>query len=589
MRSCSSRLPRNESDSASDLTSGAPHLQRASVSGLNWAMTRRPASLVIGVVLATVALAGCGSKTSPQVTRLSAVRAVRCPTTFGVVGQQVRVPRSIRASLPAGMGEQLRFYVGGIATLAPAAWNCTSAVGADGGADIVVQAPAADRSAPRGEVAVNTVSACQGCMADLVCPFFPSAESRLGYSTPCPGRKPRGAVIHRLSRDVVSFTVANGGEAVRGLVFLFPPADGRSDSAGEISCKLPTATAGLCEAILNDYLSKLRHQSGPQFAARWSRKISPSKTVPPVVASPPGFLANASNGVLFIQWTRAGNTVTGTLSESYTSQSNAAQVLHDSYSFNGVVSGSSVTLHLDSGENWNGTLGSALTLSYTAADGTLNTFTFNKATVAAYNAAVTQLAAQARGVGNAQARAKTTEQEEDNLNQDASSLTSDVSNLQSAVKQLGSDLNQVPADLTQMRNDLATQKKDLNQLLTGALGCNGGEYQVADSDNYQVTSSDDYQVTSSDAYTINNDQQAVATALATLSSDAHNEIAAQAAMPNYSPAGLPSASEISEASSAASAATRTDKATWGGFLAIVKQLDATSNSYAARAREKCGG
>src|SRR5437763_960168 len=74
---------------------------------------------------------------------------------------------------------------------------------------------------------------------------------------------------------------------------------------------------------------------------------------PASASSQHGFLATASNGALFIQWTRTGDTVRGTLSESYTSQSDPTQAQSESHSFAGVISGSSVTLTLDSGDNWN--------------------------------------------------------------------------------------------------------------------------------------------------------------------------------------------------------------------------------------------
>ncbi len=98
----------------------------------------------------------------------------------------------------------------------------------------------------------------------------------------------------------------------------------------------------------------------------------------------PGYLAYASNGVLFFQWTRTGNTVTGTLSESYTDLSNPAQVSHESHTFTGVINGSSITITLDTGDNWNGTItGSSVTLNTPpGSDGRISSFDFRPATVA---------------------------------------------------------------------------------------------------------------------------------------------------------------------------------------------------------------
>lgn len=554
---------------------------------------------IVVVTILLAVLAGCGG-TGTRSTAPVAVKTVRCPTTFGVAGEKVKAPPStIATSLTADVAGQLRFYVGGITVLAPARWSCTSSVGADGSAGITVHPPGEDSSSPSAAVSVRQVPACQGCMADLVCPFFPNAEAQLGYSASCPGSKPQGELVHRVGRNVVSFTDpagtngdglgSGGANSSRGLVIFLPPSHKRQDSAAEISCTLPAAKRHLCGAILNDYLARAKKQSPDQFAAAWP--------APPTTATPsspgstqPGFLAYASNGALFIQWTRTGDTVTGTLSESYTEPSNPAQVTSESHSFTGVISGSSITLTLDSGNNWNGTLSSsALTLSYTASDGTLRTFTFNQATVSDYNNAVAAVTAQGHAAANAQAQAQATQQAQQDLDQDATALATDMTTLESAVEQLRADVRQVPADLAQMRADLAAQKKDLNHLLVApASGCqNGADYQVASTDNYQVTSTDDYQITSTDAYSISNDQEAITQAIATLRSDSQKERAAQASLPSYTPSGLPSRSQINRAATSASAAARAAKTTWNGYLTTVKQLDTTSNGYAAQASRAC--
>lgn len=563
-------------------------------------MKWRPAARIIVATVLLAVLAGCGG-TGARSTAPVTVKTVRCPTTFGVAGERVKAPPSaIVTSLTADVADQLRFYVGGVTVLAPVGWSCTSSVGADGSAGITVHPRGEDSSSPSAAVSVNQVPACQGCIADLVCPFFPNAEAQLGYSEPCPGSKPQGELIHRIGRNVVSLTDSAGvkGNALgsggvnpaRGLVIFLPPSHKRQDSAAEISCTLPAAKRHLCDAILDDYLARAKKQSPGQFAAAWP--APPTRTSPPSPGSTqPGFLAYASNGVLFIQWTRTSDTVTGTLSESYTEQSNPAQVTNASHSFTGVISGSSITLTLDSGDNWNGTLtSSALTLSSTASDGTVSTFTFNTATVADYNNAVAAVAARGNATAGAQAQAQATQQAQQDLNQDTTTLATDISTLQSAVTQLNTDLSQVPTDLAQMRADLAAQKEDLRHLLAApASGCqDGADYQVASTDNYQVTSTDDYQITSTDDYSITNDQQAVGQAIAALMADSQKERAAQASFPGYTPSGLPSRSEINQTITSASAAAKAVKATWNGYVATVKQLDATSNGYAAQANRACG-
>ena len=441
-------------------------------------------------------------------------------------------------------------------------------------------------------------------MADLACPFFANAEAQLGYDNiPCSGSVPASEGIKRPSRNVVEFfdpphVKGNGlgsGDAytARGTVIFLPSTAKFSDSATMIACTLPAAIAADCTSIIDQYVDAVKRESGPQFTAVWPKITTPTTTTPPPSAadSQPGYLAYASNGVLFIQWTRVGNNVTGTLSESYSDPTNAAEVNHESDTFKGVISGSSVTLTLDDNTNWNGTLtGDGVTLSYTASDGTLHTFPFAKGTVAEYNTAVQGVTAQGNAAQQAQAQQQATTSAEQQLTADASTLSTDISTLQTASSQLTTDLGKVPTDLAQMRTDLTAQKSDLAHLLaTRAATCaNDNGYQVASADTYQVSSADDYQVTSADAYNVNNDFEAITTAISTLRSDAQKQASDQGTLPRYFATGLPTSSAIQAAISTATSAASVGKSKWAADLATVKQLDAISNGYASQANKACG-
>ncbi len=350
---------------------------------------------------------------------------------------------------------------------------------------------------------------------------------------------------------------------------------------------LPIAAVAAAAAV---GCGTVKHASVSTTVAQTTTSTTTALSTPPSSANP-GFLAHASNGVLFIQWTRTGNSVTGTLSESYTDQANAAQVTNASHSFTGVISGSSITLTLDSGDNWNGTLtNSGVSLSYAGSDGTLHTFAFNNATVDDYNTAVAGTATKSRSAAHAQAQQHATQQAQQTLNGEATAIVSDISSLRTDLSQLNTDLSQVPTDLAQMRSDLTTQKSDLNKLLVArASGCqNGADYQVSSTDNYQVTSTDDYQITSTDAYSLDNDQQAISDAVLALLSDKQKEIRGQSALPTYTPAALPSTGEIQKTTNTAIATAKAAKMKWNLDLALVKQLDAASNDYAAEANRACG-
>lgn len=123
-----------------------------------------------------------------------------------------------------------------------------------------------------------------------------------------------------------------------------------------------------------------------------------------------GFLATASNGVVFLQWTRAGDALTGSGTTAYTPAGDPTTLKTETAAFTGVVSGSSVTLSYPEGlglsRTWTGAFqGSSLVLSYAAADGSLSTLTFQPATVAGYNQAFATLRAK---VQQAQADAAAT-------------------------------------------------------------------------------------------------------------------------------------------------------------------------------------
>jgi hypothetical protein len=114
--------------------------------------------------------------------------------------------------------------------LAPAGWNCSGIVGADGGEGL--DAYPSDQSAPSGlgsqapsnavGVSVNIPSANTGPAVDLACPYFPNATSVWGPGTTCQSRlldrssPPAGEVLHQEGPNVVEFEDPPG---VTGLAY----------------------------------------------------------------------------------------------------------------------------------------------------------------------------------------------------------------------------------------------------------------------------------------------------------------------------------------------------------------------------------
>lgn len=61
---------------------------------------------------------------------------------------------------------------------------------------------------------------------------------------------------------------------------------------------------------------------------------------------PGSFIGHASNAVMFIQWTRSGQNVTGSLREVLTKEPAGSGVTSTGHAFTGVVNGSGLTLDI---------------------------------------------------------------------------------------------------------------------------------------------------------------------------------------------------------------------------------------------------
>jgi hypothetical protein len=361
-----------------------------------------------------------------------------------------------------------------------------------------------------------------------------------------------------------------------------------NNTAEGVNCRLPSNQRSTCQAILDEALARQRAELD-QFARQHPQ---PPATTEPTPTGASGLLAEASNGVLFIQWTLTSTEAQGTLTEAYTDTTDPTKATTESHPFHGIVSGKNITITLNDGTNWNGTLdGKNVTLSVTAADGTVRTFTFTPGTTTDYNAAVAQIKGGAAAAQGAKQTADATAKAQAQLDQDAATLTSDISALRAAAGRLTQDLAVVPAHLTTMRRDLAIEAAHLRALLNGgslATKCsNGGGYQVSGTDAYQVTSTDDYQITSTDDYAITNDLSDLRDGIDRLNRDSSQQANDQASLPGYTPPGTPDSKAIQTAITAAGTATAQSANKRAGLLATVKQIDAQANRYATQADNAC--
>ncbi|HWI95266.1 MAG TPA: hypothetical protein VNS60_04275 [Solirubrobacterales bacterium] len=206
------------------------------------------------------ALSGAG-----QVTTL---KAERCPTQ-AVGGGYVRPPSKVRVRVPAPSISHLVVFAAtnGILLPAPAKWECTASIGADGSEEIGAGPigsvttkgtgafPQLRRYGPA--VKATLIPACEGCIATAICSFFPHAAVTKVYESEqlCKGR-PKGELRFRLSHstymfvdppDVDSSSTGSGGSLPSVGVLSYSPIAG----VRQLVCTVAASEVDTCtEAIV---------------------------------------------------------------------------------------------------------------------------------------------------------------------------------------------------------------------------------------------------------------------------------------------------------------------------------------------------
>ena len=239
-----------------------------------------------------------------------------------------------------------------------------------------------------------------------------------------------------------------------------------------------------------------------------------------------------------------------------------------------------------------------MTLSYTASDGSLSTFTFTPASVADYNAAVAAVrggaaqAQQQKQQAEAQAQAaQQAAQARQQAESDANSVAGDLEDLRSKANTLRTDVDAVAGDLAQMRKDVAVAHHDLLKVLAErtSLNCGADSAQVSGTDEAQVAGTDDAQINGTDEATISNDKQSVQSAISQLQDDNQTLLGSEAAASGYVPATAPSSTSVGAAIADAHAALAYAAKKWTAYTADLKELEAQVNSYGNQADAACTG
>jgi hypothetical protein len=252
-------------------------------------------------------------------------------------------------------------------------------------------------------------------------------------------------------------------------------------------------------------------------------------------SAPTGYLTHGSDAAVFLQWTRVGDSLTGTWTEAYIHPSDPAQVHALQQNVSGSIDGSSVTLTFGSGtiealsgKVVTGTFSSSdLTLSYPTpnGNGSLSAVTFSPSDVGGYNAAVRNLQAlAARTRATSVAVQATTDagqaeqQARQAIDQDASRLQSDQQSLSTDKEQPATDLRPIAKNLQTEQQDLATTHSD-EQLALAEMGQSnsGGDATAVQADALAVAN--DAQAADNDANQVKGDLDRIRSDIASIQSD----------------------------------------------------------------------
>ena len=160
------------------------------------------------------------------------------------------------------------------------------------------------------------------------------------------------------------------------------------------------------------------------------------------------------------------------------------------------------------------------------------------------------------------------------------------------VASMQSDLGRVPNDLANMQRDVYTTYKDEHAVLLEAQQHRDGNYGgvCADASGVAADASGvqaDQSGIAADGSGMDADYQGVGQDQAVLAADAQRLWAAEAALPDYQPAGLPTRGDVSRANNSASSAIKSAKSTFAGYVKKAQQMVDTANGYAKGAQDAC--
>ena len=204
------------------------------------------------------------------------VPVVACPTETGTLPSPSDpvAPKSLTIAAPSFTSPELSGYSDGrglLPTTGPAGWNCKAIDATDGGVGVGVTPPGAT---PRDSWGVgSTVTqpstdgvfagsdpACQGCVYGEICNIVPGADTdfpdfaRSGLCAKPPvGQQvtPLGNNLYRIDDPAGTL----GPDAAHSVLRYTPKTATTDASVIRETCILPASQAGVCDALLDEFLA----------------------------------------------------------------------------------------------------------------------------------------------------------------------------------------------------------------------------------------------------------------------------------------------------------------------------------------------
>lgn len=307
------------------------------------------------------------------------------------------------------------------------------------------------------------------------------------------------------------------------------------------------------------------------------------------------FVGRAANAAVFVQWTRSGDQLTGSLHEALVKDSAPQVIDNQTAPFTGSVSGSSVTLSLNGGlgvtNNLTGTLnGDHLQLDYPGPTGSVTSLDLKSASSSEFNGDVAALQARVDQANQAARQAQDQQAQTARVQRDADAVKTDLAALRSAATSAAQrGAGSYSADLAQARRDVAQAKRDADHVSAEARTVDSG---TICSDAGQVGS--DVGSVQSDVGSIQSDQGSTASsttpvsdAINTLNQDDAALEGDRTTNPGDVPADAPGADEVRAAVRSARALASTATGAGGSAFAQAQMLEGTAQGYADSAQAVC--